>query len=257
MSYKIYLNYKYELNHHENPMKTFKLDPDGFKEISKKTYQRTIPLMLFSIVTVIFMLSQTQESQTSIMDVLPFLLPIMLITIGIGLRKGIKRQQALWDSYELTIDIDEEIITRKQENVPNVSIWFDEIVGIEETPNGDYLIKSINKFDFINIPKAVINREELVPIIQDMGEITKQSASKINLPIFTSIGTIILFAIFFISQNKIIAVGTGIILIVSMIWSYIQIQKSKSIDKKSKKGMLLLAFVLFSIISKLFMVFNS
>ncbi len=234
-------------------MKTFKLDPLGFKKARQKSLLRTIPIMLLATFAGIYISSidQTnQTSSTSTVNVLPFVIPIIILAAGFGLFLGLKRQKKQWDSYELTIDGDN--IIRIQQNVPTVSIKKENLKEIIETPIGDILIKTGLRANFINIPSSVHGREELLKILADFGQILSQPAGNINkLNIIMPIGVIVLMIVFYSSKEIMILIPTGIILFAGLLWSFIEIRKSKHIDKNTKRASYFVFLVLLPIIAKL------
>jgi hypothetical protein len=58
------------------PMKTFKLDPYGFKEIRQKTLLRAIPIALLAALAGLYISSANQNTGTSSLDTLPIVIPL-------------------------------------------------------------------------------------------------------------------------------------------------------------------------------------
>jgi len=232
-------------------MKTFKLDPCGFKEIRQKTLLRTIPIAVLAALAGLYISSVNQNTGTSSLDTLPIVIPIMIVALCFGIFSGLKRQKDMWDTYELTID--GETISRTQNNVPTVTIKKDDLQEIVESPQGHILLKTGNRTNLINIPSSVQDRDELLNTLAGFGQINKEVGNKSNLTLFISLAGIGLMLVFFVSKDKSIILLTGTILTGGLLWAFFEIQKSKLIDKKTKRGAYFIFLVLFSIIGRLLM----
>jgi len=230
-------------------MRTFKLDPDGFKEIRQKTLTRTISIGLLGALAGLYISSVNKNTDTSTVDILPFVIPIILVALGFRLFKGLKRQKDMWDSYELTFD--GETITRKQNNVPTVTINKSDLQEMVESPQGHILLKTGQRTNLINIPSSVQDRDELLKALADFGLMNKQTGNKSKLTLIASLVGIGLMVVFFVSKEKSIILLTGTILTVGLLWSFFEIQRSKLIDKRTKRAAYFIFLVLFSIIGRL------
>ncbi len=230
-------------------MRTFKLDPYGFKKVQKKVLIKTIPVALIAAIAGFYISSATQNTDISTVNPLQLSIPIILLALGFGLFNGLKRQKNNWDTFELTID--GETISRTQKNVPTVTINKKDIQKIFESPQGQILIKTGKRTDFISIPSSVREREELLNTLLYFGPINNQMGSNSKLTLIVSILSIGLLAAFFVSNEKSIIIPTGIILIAGLLWPFFEIQRSKVIDKRTKRGAYFIFLVLLSIVSRL------
>jgi hypothetical protein len=83
--------------------------------------------------------------------------------------------------------------------------------------------------------------------IQPLKILTKTTASqKLTIPI--AITTLILMATTYLATNKILVAFSGITLSTLLIYSFIQLQRNKNIDKNTKSGSYFTIIVLVSIV---------
>lgn len=228
---------------------TFKIKENGFNEIRKKSLLRTIPIALIALCGGLAISHFNINGQSSDVNVLPVLIPIMFGAMTFGLILGNKRQKKIFNSYELTID--NERIIRKQNLTPDIKIKFNEIKEIIKNKNGSLSIKGTNLNNTIGVPSQIENMIEIESRLSKVIEITaidkqslKQKFSWV-LPLL-SLG---LMMIVYIAKNKILVGTAGILLTFVVIYSFVVTQKSKHVDKKTKIGMWLILIVLFSIIA--------
>ena len=219
-------------------MQIFQLSPDGFKKVKEKLLFRGIILgaIALTIGFYIAIANQNEDAETSIFEILPFMIPIFIIALGVGIFKGLKRQKTGWDSFQLTIE--EDAITRSQNNIPDIMIRKEEIREIFENPDGSLVINTDEKLRFIGIPASVQNRVELLNLLENFGEIQQKSGkgNKGYLTIIASLAVLGLMAVFFIAKSEIFIIPTGILLTAALIWSFVQTQKSNLVDKKTKRS---------------------
>tara|TARA_B100000676_G_scaffold308818_1_gene370647 strand:+ start:1571 stop:2293 length:723 start_codon:yes stop_codon:yes gene_type:complete len=227
----------------------FKIKENGFDEVRKKMILRTIPIALIAACGGLAISHFNTNGQSSDVNVLPFVIPIIIGAMAFGLRKGIKRQKSIFDSYELTID--NERIIRRQNLTPDIEIQFSQIKEISKNKNGSLTIKGENLNNSIGVPSQIENMIELESILSKLFKITtsdKQSFQQ-KYPWVLSILTIVLMMVVYIAKNRILVGFAGSSLTIGLIYSLVITQKSKHLDKKTKRGMWFTLIVLFSVIA--------
>lgn len=230
-------------------MKTYKLDPEGFKEIKAAALKRTISIGVIAASAGLYISTLNQSDEVSTLDTLPFVIPIVLFALILGLFKGLKRQKDQWNTYELTVD--EDSVIRTQKNVATLKIHKNDLLEIEESPKGNLILKTDQKTKWINIPSSILEREELLDSIKAFGPIQQGKENKGKWTGLISLVTLGLMVIFFTNHEKSILIPSGIILILGLLGSFIGIQRSKNIDKKTKRAAYLIFLVLFSIVGRM------
>lgn len=183
------------------------------------------------------------------LSTLPYLLILLLATLGFGIYRGVVRQRRLFESYTLTIDDDS--IQREQLNTATVKIPSEEVAEVLKLQTGGFVIKGRNRTDLIIVTNLIENAEALerdlsrfrdikVPIRKSMLEIMR-------IPVILSI--LILMTIVYISNNNWLVLGSGIVLSATLIWSFYEIQVSKNIDKRTKRNSWWTVVVIVSVIA--------
>ncbi|MEI6062201.1 MAG: hypothetical protein WCR72_15980 [Bacteroidota bacterium] len=230
-------------------MKQFKNKKNGFKEIRNQTLIRTIPLLLLAAVGGI-LISEFNQPNTSASDIniLPIMIPIILGALAVGMGIGIKRQKAIYETYELIID--EISVTRSQSNTPTIKILFREIKKITKNNKGGIIITGNNLLDKIIVPSQIEDIEGFENILQANSPVqisrSKPIIQRLLLPlVVVQIG---LMATVYISTNKLFVAMSGTVLFVFLLGSLIMIQKNKNIDKRTRRSSYWIIVVLLSII---------
>lgn len=125
-------------------MQQFKIDKNGFKEIRKQVIIRSIPLLALAATAGIYMSLKNSNDPQSFRNVLPVVIPLAIFALVFGIFKGINRQKLIADSYLLTVT--DNLITRKQHNTPEISIYHNAIREITKNNNGSIVIKGTHRY---------------------------------------------------------------------------------------------------------------
>ena len=234
-------------------MQIFKIRQDGFKEIRKKMLLISIPMLLIAGAAGITISTINSKGKENDVNVLPVVIPMVVLALGFGLYRGVNRQKGLFESYTLTIN--NNLITREQLNTPTISIYFNDIKEIAKHKNGGFSIKGKEASDLIGIPLQIDNYPTLEAALQQIQPlIVKDKASFIEkYQSLAGLLTIGLMLCVYTVNNKIVVGLTGSALVALMVWSLIQIRTSKNIDRKTKKSIWWVVLVLASVIAVMFL----
>lgn len=234
--------------------KTFKIREGGFKEIQKMILAKAIPFCILAGGVGVFI---TQYNNNGDYSNLKFLIPLFVCILFFSFFKGIKKQKNLFESYTLTITENE--IIREQTDTAAINIPLTDIKSIVKSPKGHFTIKGKSSLNAVGIPSQIEHPEEVERILGEIKPIEYPNQTpfleKYKMPILIAFITI--FASFYVSENKWIIGITGIILTVSLGFSFYIIRMSKNIDNKIKRASWSTIFVLLGIIgSTYFRVFG-
>ncbi|HET6225067.1 MAG TPA: hypothetical protein VFF27_02235 [Bacteroidia bacterium] len=225
-------------------MEQFKLSPAAIKELVKKTYIKVIPIVLIAATGGIVISESNRQDDVNI---LPVLIPVMLCVLGFSFYRGIKMQRDLFESYRLIFD--NERIIREQFNTTAIIIMYTEVTEITKDAKGNFNIKGKSKNDLIIIPTIVEDPVRLESILTEIKPITikgSESFFKRNSWL-TALVTIGLMLAVYVSNNKLLVGSSGVLLLVLMTYSFISIQRNKSIDRKTKSRTWFLIIVVISV----------
>ena len=230
----------------------FKIKPNGFNEIRNAILLKTIPLVLISAFAGIALSYYSSIGKNDDINILPFLIPFFIIIITLGLFLGIKRQKLIFNSY--TLSISNEMIIRYQMNTPTISMSVNEIKEIHKSKNGAFSIKGNSHLNIIYVPVQIENAEKLEEMLNNI----KQIQVKIRTPFLQKyimilpIITIGLFAAVYLSENKLVVGICGTFLIITLIYSIIEIRRNKNIDYRVKKNLWFSILIILVILYKMF-----
>lgn len=232
---------------------TFKIKSSGFDEIKKQSIIKAVPILLISMsfgIGIVFLNSKNKED---ILYVLPFMLPIMLFSLGYGIYKGLKRQKMLFESYKLIFL--EKNIVREQVNTPTVNIQIDDIKSIIKDKRGSYTIKGKTAEDIILIPSQIENHQNLEVLFSKIKPIEGVQQLPFDEKYKTPIAVLMLgsMATVYIATDKILVGICAVTCSVLFIWTFIKIRKNKNMDHKSKRIGYYLLLALLSVIAVTFM----
>lgn len=231
----------------------FQIKENGFAEIKKALIIKTIPVAILAAGTGLTISHINSNGQTTDVNVLLFLIPLVVGALAFGLFKGINRQKELFESYKLIVN--EYEIVREQNNTQTISIPRNEIKSIIKNPKGILTIVGSSNTDVIGVPSQINNSEKLEQILSEIKPITYSDKK----PLFEKYkGVLILIvlglmATVFISTNKLLVGITGSILILFLGYSFYEVRRNKNIDKNTKNSMWWLLLVLFSVIGNMYL----
>ena len=234
-------------------MPDYRIRPDGFKEIRSKQQKIlvVIPLIiaLFVIPTTIY----NAKEKTDFIITLPVTIILFTVIFYFTIRKVIRKQKELLESYALTIN--DNTITRYQLNTPTISIYHSEVKEILKTTNSGFIIKGNASEDIILVPSQIDNYHELEARLNGI-KIINQHRSKNIFEKHPLIAIILMMGLMigvYGSRNKFIVLFCGIPVVVMMIWSFLKIQKSKNVETRIKRNSWVILIVLISIIAVIIM----
>ncbi|MEM6804992.1 MAG: hypothetical protein AAF696_26585 [Bacteroidota bacterium] len=230
-------------------MKTeFYIKENGFEEIKQKLIFRTIPIVLIALCGGIAISHFNSSDQNSDINLLPFFIPLIIGVMVFGFLKGMRRQKEIFNSYQLVIE--EERILRRQAHTDDIEIKWSEIKEISKNKDGSLMIKGANVNKSIGVPGQIQNMPELELRLSDILEIIPASEKSFiqKFPWIFPVLTVGLMMIVAMSTNKILVGLAGTFLTAGLIYSLVVTQRSKHLDKKTKRGMWLILIVLVSIV---------
>lgn len=232
----------------DSTIKEFRFSENGLKEIRKQILLRVIPIMAVAATTGIVMSYIGSKNSRADFTTLPITIAVMAGVLGFSIFRSLKKQKALLQSYTLTIT--NTVIGREQLNTPTVTIPLDNIRSIEKKKKGAFIVRGEQQHDVIYILRQIDNYEELEKELNRIKPISDGSAGPIwkKLRLLTPLLVIASMLCVYTINNKIVVAISGVLLIALLSWSFYEGQRSKNIDRKTKRNMWWSVLVLVSVI---------
>lgn len=224
-------------------MEQFRLRPEGFKEIRKKTLFRYIIAMgLATIIgAAIYLIGFKDMGAADIdTDFLSIFIPVFVALMGFRIYRILSRHKALFDTYVLTFS--DNLITREQANTPVLSLHSFEIKEIIKDKAGHFWIKAN---DIIIVPVQIERYEEVEALLNKIVPVTTKMSFKYKYRNVISIVSIALMVCVYLTTNKLIIGISGPLLAGILIWNLIDRWKLRnSLDKSTQRSFFIQVIVL-------------
>ena len=231
-------------------MKQYTLKPEAFKEIKKKILFKSLPLMLIALGVGFGISYFNSTNPENSLKTLSFIIPAGIALIIFGIKRGTNQQKQLLESYTLTFA--EDAVIREQKNTPTIRLAHSEIKEIIKDRSGSYLIKGQHLHSAIVVPIHIQDPDQLEEALQQIRPLSLANSSaslKNRLLSILPFAVLGLMAVVYISSNKLLVGICGTLLTASMLWSFVQIQRGKNYDRKTKRNSYWIALVLLSVIA--------
>lgn len=237
--------------------RTYRLAPEGFSAARNRLLRQRavlfVGVVVFLLVLAYKELGQTWE-RDSITSLLPAFLFVLFVfgALAVGLRKGIKRNQESWDSFELVVGDDSVI--RRIKDFPELEIQRHEVTRIRETAAGLCLETKL-KDRTIGIARALVDYEDargrLSRWMPPVNEPQQGWTAPIRWMWVYPVITLILFAVFYMTTSNWLIVATGVPLLIGLSVAIWLIRRSVQVSAQMKRLSLLTLLPLLAIIAKL------
>ena len=241
----------------QNSGRTYHLDPEGFAAARNRLLRQRAVLFV-GVVVFLLVLAYKELGQTWERDSITSLLPAFLFVLlglgalAVGLRKGIKRNQESWASFELVVG--EDSVIRRIKDFPELEIQRHEVTRIRETAAG-LCVETKLKDRTIGIARALIDyedaRERLSPWMPPVNEPPQGWTTPIRWMWVYPLITLILFAVFYMTTSSWLIVATGVPLLIGLSVAIWLIRRSVQVSAQMKRLSLLTVLPLLAIIAKL------
>jgi hypothetical protein len=240
-----------------NSVRTYHLPPEAYATARNKVLRQIAVvfagMVLFALVLAYKMFGQTWH-QNSIASLLPTIVFVLLFSGALvaGFRKGIKRNQESWDSFELVVGED-FVITRKKD-FPELEIQRHEVTRIRESATGLY-VETKFKDRTIGIARALTDYEDARERLSRWMPLVREPPRGWTAPtrwMWTSpVITIFLFALVLMSTNNWVVVAAGVPLLIGLSVGIWVIRRSVQTSAHTKRVSLLTVLPLLAIIARL------
>jgi hypothetical protein len=231
-------------------MAEYKIKEENKKAILNKRLWKILPLFIIAII-VVYGISFYQMNITKLF--ITILLPVTIL-MGIALFIGAKAGLKIYKENHLDIlfKIDNNIFTVIKNGKDDITVGKENIMKIEQYKDKSIII-FLNDKNKILLDDNIENHDDLIDELNNICPIISAEPKKSNtIYIFSALIMMALMAIFYISTNKFITIIVGIVISISLIFSFIKIFFNKQTDKKIKLCILIIFIIIYEIIMKIF-----
>jgi hypothetical protein len=240
---------------HLASMEQYRTDPTRTQEVRSEMLRRTVPMMVFVavILTVILVFMQNRDGASEHGHVVTLVtVPVFALIMIYSVRKVLTQQTSMYVSFTVTLEPDR--VTRHIEGFPPLSITHASLKRIEERPDGTLILHGEGKQNVIGISKYMVDlptlRERLAQL-QPIASVPAARSSQLWVIGAALLGVVALAATF-VSDNKLVVALCGSLTLILLIGSFIVIQWSKHLDRRSKRRSWVIFLVLFSLVSVMY-----
>lgn len=209
--------------------KIYSLKPEGFEPLKRKLILRGIGVGLLASGTVFAIQLLTGKLS---LPVLALALPIIVFALVRGIRRGLNMQRDGWSSYRLVVA--DDFVIKQQANMPDVEIELGEIAKLIQTHAG-IEIKTRDRLRVILVSSSLDGYDEVTTTLrqwrdfEDESSRTRQQQLLLALVVLCECAAL---AAVMISQEAIIVLPSGIFVIATMVWGYLELKRSPNVDAR-------------------------
>jgi hypothetical protein len=230
-------------------MAEYRIKEADRKSILKEQLLKRLPLLIIAMIAG-FAISFYQIDNIKLFFII--ILPVIIIT-GIAVLIGLKLGLKIYKDNHINIifKVDNNIFTVLKNGKAHITLDKEKINKIEQYKDKSIIIflKDKNK---IMLNDKIENYDNLIDELKNIHPIISVENKKANsLYRFAALIMIALMAVFYISANRIIIIITGIIICITLLYSFIKTVFNKYTDKKIKLCMMVVFFVIYEIIIRI------
>ena len=214
-------------------MPKFKLRPEGFAAVKKKIVLRfTVILVLAMVLVVVVDQNGAGRYGRNANDW--FFTGLVVAILGsLAIWRALKYQLVLYTSY--TIAIENNSITRLQQNTPAITIFFSEVTGITKSTDGTLTVKGTKPGDIIYIPPTVENKADIELLLKKIAPIGQRVPLVQRYSLLVTVAFFTLMACLYIVNNKAVVGISGTVVSAVLAWGMYHLQSSRNFDARLKR----------------------
>jgi hypothetical protein len=225
--------------------KIYALSPAGIKKEKRYAFIRSAFLTLFAFAVGLGfpLIAGLIEVQIII-----FVIPVILVALGVGMRRGYKILQERWASFQILLS--QENILRKQMGLPDIEIERDQVSQIQERTAGIF-VRTLDKNKYIHLPKGLEDYEDARMMLEQWRVIEIVSPAKDRASLLTYILLFFLalsFGVIFLSHTVWLMILAGIFIVSYTLWEQLSIRQNPEVDARVKSGIWQTVFLVLALV---------
>jgi hypothetical protein len=163
------------------------------------------------------------------------LVPLLVISFGVGIFTGIRKQKRAYESLVFTVNSNK--IIKESQGLPSITLAFEDVSRITKTDQGVLTIFGAENMDAIVLPAQMTEADQLAELLNTIKplEHKKQNPliSLLSIPI--AILTVGLLAVIYTAEDKWLVGLSGLVVCVGLLAAFAVIQRSKNVDFRTKQ----------------------
>lgn len=235
-------------------MEQFEIKINGYDEFRKQSPFKAGGFIIFFLLMIVLIdLVRGPKLLYHPWAMVGILIGIIILTVVLDN----SRYRELRNGFEsYTLVIEDQLITREQDDMPTVSILRNEVSEITKDKKGNFTIIGNTVHDKIKVPAQIENSEKLELLLNTIQPVVLKP-NQFNVKEFSKVIAFLgLMAVIEISKDKIILGISGVILLAFIVYSIYQTQQDRNMTYKAKTSflwaLLLLYYLFKTIYDKLF-----
>jgi hypothetical protein len=239
-----------------NSVRTYHLALEGFRAARNRLLKQKIAVFV-AIFLFLLALAYREFGETwqrdSVVSLIPTFVFLLIVSgaLAVGFRKGIKRNQESWDSFELVVG--DDFVIRRIKDFPELEIQQHEVTAIRESAVGLHVETNL-KDRTIGIATALIDYADVKERLSRWAPVQQLQQGRLTasrwmwgLPVIF----VVLFGIFYMATKSWVILATGAPLLAVLSWSIWSIRQSVQVSAHMRRLSLLVFLPLLAIAAKL------
>jgi len=236
----------------------YRISPEKAKAEKPRAFKR-FAFIITSGVALGFLLGGQSIFHES--NPVPFIVSILSVALllTVALWRGLGRlSQTLKDAYStFEISSDQQSLTKKQKNTPDVTLARSEIRRIEEAQGKGFRICTDERFKNIWVPCELDGYEQLKGEIATLPGITIATTSAAWLKTYLALATFfLLFAVSVLVSDRRVVTGASLLLAGYLLFSFFSQYRNPNLTTRGKRSLLLNAVLALAFLARAAMVWR-
>ncbi|WP_295127683.1 hypothetical protein [uncultured Chitinophaga sp.] len=217
-------------------MQQFRISAEGISQLTRKGFYKSFSIVLFALAALFVMGPLNVDTGEIKVTPLLFAIPVLLGVMIYSIIRSNNRLRLVLNQY--SIQLDQTSITRRQAQTPELHIPFADISGIYQKKDGIIIVAGRNASDLIVVMPELEGYGQLLTILQNIrpfAPLPKETLFQ-QYPIHTALTALAIMIVFYMTHNKLVALGTGIPLILLAGWAVYKLWSLRGTKSKLRRS---------------------
>jgi hypothetical protein len=225
-------------------VREYRLLPSGLSDVQRRTIKRLlVPQMavLAAMVIVSGFLGMRRSGFTQIVAFAVFVGLYITYMSFVSPRRVRRTLTKVWGTYVLTIGPD--YLLRRQADVPDVRLAFEDVKKIERLPGRYLRIIGNARYQAIGIPESIENFPEILTTVSQIVPPAEQRRDRSLKSISIMTAGCAAYLVMLFSHSPVIVLPIAALLTGLLIWLFVFMQRSPNVLRRAKRSSWIYLFV--------------